>query len=142
MVTKQIDKTIIEVSKQELLDELVKNFIECAKDKNNHLESVFNSVNVLYETVKNIYENNYLKIFQDNRAIKCLPEEVFLQVERYFFNGIGEEDDDEESDDEEENTKILSFKRGFRDFKDKELEIVIVDNGVVLAKIPESEIPY
>ncbi len=142
MVTKQIDKTIIEVSKQELLDELVKNFIECTKDKNNHLESVFNSVNVLYETVKNIYENNYLKIFQDNRAIKCLPEEVFLQVERYFFNDIGEEEDDEDGNDAEENTKILSFKSGFRDFKDKELEIVIVDNGVVLAKIPESEIPY
>jgi hypothetical protein len=137
MRTKQIDKTVIEISKQEILDEAVKNFFEYTKDRDNHLEDIFKSVNDLWLTVNNLQEGNYLKIFTDNRAIKCLPEEVLRQVEEYFF------DNEEENDEEENDEKILSFKKGIKNLLDRELEIVITDGGCeVLAKIPESEIPY
>jgi len=136
MKIKQIDKTAIQISKQEILDELIKNFLEFARIENNKLEDVLKSVNTLHETVKNLYEGDYLKIFQDNRAINCLPEEVFRQVEEYFF-------EQDEENEEENDEKILSFKKGSKDLIDRELEIVIVnDEGIEVARIPESEIPY
>jgi hypothetical protein len=134
MKTKQIDKTVIEISKQEILDEAIRNFFEYTKDQGNCLEDIFKSVNDLWLTIKNLQEGDYLKIFTDNRAIRCLPEQVFQQVEEYFFEG-GE-------DEEESGEKILSFKKGAKDLQDRELEIAIMDGDVVVARIPESEIPY
>jgi hypothetical protein len=134
MKTKQIDKTVIEISKQEILDETIRNFFEYTKDQGNRLEDIFKSVNDLWLTIKNLQEGDYLKIFTDNRAIRCLPEQVFQQVEEYFFEG--------EEDEEESGEKILSFKKGAKNLQDRELEIAIMDGDEVVARIPESEIPY
>ena len=133
MIVKSVNKTVIEVTKQEIIDELINNFKEFTKDLGNNLDEVLLQSRYLYESLKFISESKYSEIFKDGGSLRCLPEEVFEKVEEYFFS-----DDDEENEDE----KVVSFKKASKELNEAELEIVIKDNGKIVGRISEAEIQY
>jgi hypothetical protein len=133
MIVKSVNKTVIEVTKQEIIDELINNFKEFTKDLGNNLEEILLQSRYLYESLKFISESKYSEIFKDSGSLRCLPEEVFEKVEEYFFS-----DDDEENEDE----KVVSFKKASKELNEAELEIVIKDNGKIVGRISEAEIQY
>jgi hypothetical protein len=131
---KNVDKIVIEITKQEIIDEIIYNFKEFTSEKNNDLDIILKESFYLYHSLKNIHEGEYQKIFEENGSLKCLPEEVFNQVENYFFS----DEDDEEIDFD----NIVSFKKGSKEIKPSELEIAIKDGDAIVAKISEDEIQY
>jgi hypothetical protein len=134
MNVKSVNKTVIEITKQEIIDELVSNFKDLTKDMGNDLLETFDHVEYLFISLDNIKHSRYSDLFKDGGSLKCLPEEVFNKVEEYFFG-----DDDE---DEEENEDIISFKKASKELKESELEIVVKDKGQVVGRIFECDIQY
>jgi len=130
---KNVDKTVIEITKQEIIDEIVNNFKEFTSE-NNNLDIILKESFYLYHSLKNIHEGEYQKIFEESGSLRCLPEEVFNQVEKYFFP--------DEEHEEEDFDNIVSFKKGSKEVKPSELEIAIKDGDVIVAKISEDEIQY
>jgi hypothetical protein len=135
MRIKSVNKTVIEVTKQEIIDELVNNFKEFTKELGNNLDEILLQSHYLYDSLKFISESKYPEIFKDGGSLRCLPEEVFEKVEEYFFP-------DDEEDEFEEDEKIVSFKNVSNELKESELEIVVKDNGKIVGRISEAEIEY
>jgi hypothetical protein len=134
MNVKSVNKTVIEITKQEIIDELINNFKDLTGDIGNDLLETFDHVEYLFMSLDNIKHSRYSDLFKDGGSLKCLPEEVFNKVEEYFFG------DDE--DDDEENEDIISFKKASKELKESELEIVVKDKGQVVGRIFECDIQY
>lgn len=135
MKVKSVNKTVIEVTKQEIIDELINNFKDFTKDLGNSLDEILIQSKYLYHSLQFISESKYSEIFKDGGSLRCLPEEVFERVEEYFFG-------DEEDEDEDESEKVVSFKKASKELNECELEIVVKDNGEIVGRISESEIQY
>lgn len=135
MNVKSINKTVIEITKQEIIDELVNNFKDLTKDLGNDLLETFDHVEYLFISLDNIKHSRYSDLFKDGGSLRCLPEEVFNKVEEYFFS-----DDDEDDDEDEEG--IISFKKASKELKESELEIVVKDKGQIVGRIFECDIQY
>lgn len=133
MKVKSVNKTVIEVTKQEIIDELINNFKDFTKDFGNSLDEILVQSKYLYHSLQFISESKYSEIFKDGGSLRCLPEEVFERVEEYFF---GDEEDEDESE------KVVSFKKASKELNECELEIVVKDNGEIVGRISESEIQY
>lgn len=133
MKVKSVNKTVIEVTKQEIIDELINNFKDFTKDLGNSLDEILIQSKYLYHSLQFISESKYSEIFKDGGSLRCLPEEVFERVEEYFF---GDEEDEDESE------KVVSFKKASKELNECELEIVVKDNGEIVGRISESEIQY
>jgi len=134
MNVKSVNKTVIEITKQEIIDELVSNFKDLTKDMGNDLLETFDHVEYLFMALDNIKHSRYSDLFKDGGSLKCLPDEVFNKVEEYFFG----DDEDDEDDDED----IISFKKASKELKESELEIVVKDKGQVVGRISECDIQY
>lgn len=134
MKIKNVNKTVIEVTKQEIIDELINNFKEPLLDKGNKLNNVLEAARYLYESLSNIDSSDYQKLFTGSNSFRCLPEDVFDEVEAYFFS------DEDEGELNEEN--VISFVKASKEISETELEIVIKDEKGVVARIPEHLIQY
>jgi hypothetical protein len=136
MNVKSVNKTVIEITKQEIIDELVNNFKELTKDLGNDLLETLDHAEYVFMSLTNIKHSKYSELFKDGGSLKCLPEEVFNKVEEYFF---GDEDDEEDNSEAE---GVISFKKASQELRESELEIAIKDKGKVVARISEHEIQY
>jgi hypothetical protein len=136
MNVKSVNKTVIEITKQEIIDELVNNFKDLTKDVGNNLLETYDHTEYLFIALDNIKHSRYADLFRDGGSLKCLPEEVFNKVEEYFFGG-----EDDEDENFEEN--VISFKKSSKELKESELEIAVKDsNNQVIARISECDIEY
>jgi hypothetical protein len=133
MNVKSVNKTVIEITKQEIIDELINNFKDLTKDLGNDLLETFDHVEYLFMALDNIKHSRYSDLFKDGGSLRCLPEEVFNKVEEYFF---GDEDDDDIEED------VISFKKASKELRESELEIVVKDKGEIVGRILECDIQY
>lgn len=136
MNLKNVQKTVIEISSQELIDELISNFKEFTTDENNDISVVLVHSQFLAQSLDFINSKNYSCLFANNGALRCLPEKVFEKVENYFY---GQEDEDEEP---KKQPNVVSFKEASKKLQQTELEIVIKENDEIVGRISEEEIQY
>ena len=134
MNIKKVQKTVIEISSQELIDELISNFKEFTSEKNNDISSILIHSHFLAQSLSYINSKNYKSLFADNGALRCLPESVFEKVENYF---CGKDEDENEN-----GQKVISFKKAQKNLEETELEIVIKENDEIVGRIFEEEILY
>lgn len=137
MNIKEVHKTVLEITVQEIVDELISNFNELTEGRTHDLTSLLIHSQYLNQSLEQIHQKDYKKLFEKGGALKCLPEHVFETVEDYFY---GDEDDDD--DDEDEDDKVVSFKKASKKIKETELEIAIKQGEETVARIFEEDIQY
>lgn len=135
MNIKEVHKTVLEITVQEIIDELITNFNELIEGRTHDLTSLLIHSQFLTQSLEQIHQKNYKKLFENNGALKCLPEHVFETVEDYFY---GDEDDDTDLPDD----KVVDFKKASKKIKETELEISIKQGDEVVARIFEEDIQY
>lgn len=136
MNIKEVHKTVLEITVQEIIDELITNFNELIEGRTQDLTSLLIHSQFLTQSLEQIHQKDYKKLFEKGGALKCLPEHVFETVEDYFY---GEDDEDDE---DEEDDKVVSFKKASKKIKETELEIAIIQGEEVVARIFEEDIQY
>jgi hypothetical protein len=136
MKVKEVHKTVLEVSVQEIIDELISNFNDLITGRTHDLTSLLEHSRYLTQSLEQIYQNDYKKLFEGGGALKCLPEDVFDMVEEYFY---GDDDGDEE---DEEDKNVINFKKASKEIKQTELEIAIKRGDEIVARIFEEDIQY
>lgn len=132
MKVKEVHKTVLEVSVQEIVDELITNFNDLISGRTHDLPSLLEHSRYLTQSLEQIHQNDYKKLFEGGGALKCLPEEIFDIVEEYFYG-----DDDEEDED-----NVINFKKTSKEIKQTELEIAIKQGNEIVARIFEEDIQY
>lgn len=135
MNIKEIHKTVLEITVQEIVDELISNFNDLIEGKTTDLTTLLIHSQFLTQSLEQIHQKNFKKLFENNGALKCLPSHVFDIVEDYFY---GNEDEEEEEDE----NKVVCFKKASKKIKETELEIYIKEGDEVVARIFEEDIQY